>query len=697
MDTRDVQMDVQMDFHDASFLGQTSEHSTQHRSDQKEETREEKREPKGEQIQFLLEWLNSYILRVSAAPFVRGRDIGAGETCKVSLALTQAPGDSTSRSSSSSSDTFSSSNSKTPLIPLLMPSGAHAAAKWSPLAEQAVFALVPESAPARLGIALTRALTRVHPALRCGGNKDEISELFYSRTEARELLQHMNDTRRALKMFCNVGSKRPCTRSTAFSSDARTEQVETMESLDDTFHVRSITWLSNTESPFDEIKDADTDTDTETDAEKDTKTNFLQLTQFWCQSAITCLISEFIAPYCVHFLESNPHVILLPEPLPEALDVPAARTRLQTQNKKQTNKKKNKKKKQQKQQKQQKTTNAVKTDKTDKTETDKDADKSKFDNKETGTDSLGRERSEKLWGVTLMERVHCTLDVLAPSMTTAEMRSVVFQVLVALHAGQTCIELKHHDLHADNVFLLLLDSAAWSSRVPKKLGRKLEVHAKEDTSSSNASSRVLPSGACFDYILGGRRFRVPHYGIVAKIGDYDQASARHPRTGSTRIMRADLELLQYDSSGSESAGSEIDGREDIWGPWNGHLVGHRGYDAQFFLGFLYAQDWFEDLPLATQHFLLCALDVVGGPTKLTSIGRPGIGAVSDVPPIALLLNEDLFGHFQLEDDADANRGKTEATDATDATQATEATDAEKIATGTRTRTWPFDDSKCVKL
>jgi len=48
---------------------------------------------------------------------------------------------------------------------------------------------------------------------------------------------------------------------------------------------------------------------------------------------------------------------------------------------------------------------------------------------------------------------------------------VVLQVLFAIEAGQHCLQLKHHDLHAENVFLRML----------RRPHGRLSAHKDEDS------------------------------------------------------------------------------------------------------------------------------------------------------------------------------------------------------------------------
>jgi hypothetical protein len=419
----------------------------------------------------------------------------------------------------------------------------------------------------------------------------------------------------------------------------------------------SVAWLMDVCERGREGAKESNETSTEALTETSTQTlTFLQLTQFWCEAAVSCLVSEFVAPFCLHVLQSSARTLLVARPpastlAPASASASASAAVACAYNLRSKAKGKGKGK--------------------GKTKGGKSRGKGKAKAKATkgkgqsqgqgqgqshepapspspspssspapapAPASASALRRPEWIGVTLMERAHCTLEDILPEMTVEDVRVVTFQVLVALHTAQTRVGLKHHDLHAENVFCMLTDPAAWMSRVSRKsLLRKLRAQ-ELDAHKHAAPTSALPEA--FEYVLGGRRFRVPHRGVIAKIGDYDQASAHHPRIGpSARVMRADLELLNLD---------EVDDDGNlIWGPWDGRLVGQRGYDAQYFVGFLLTHESIT-LSEAVLRFLRCVLRKLGGELSITETGRPVVGAVSDVPPLALLHDADLFGDFCLD-------------------------------------------------
>lgn len=231
-------------------------------------------------------------------------------------------------------------------------------------------------------------------------------------------------------------------------------------------------------------------------------------------------------------------------------------------------------------------------------------------------------------GANIMERVHGTLSAVLPRLSGDAMRAVTFQFLVALHAAQTRIGFKHHDTHSKNVFLVLLDDA-WASSKLRALPHMHDavwygVRLADEPALAYALAR--PDGSL-------AHFSVPHHGLLIKLGDYDQASAHLPGAPHARFMRADLELLPVFDADQTAK----------WGPWNGILEGHRGYDAQLFAGYTLRHR--SRLTAGAIAFLTALQARVGGPAAVTEYGRPAYGAVSDVPPLALLLDSDLFGDF----------------------------------------------------
>lgn len=234
------------------------------------------------------------------------------------------------------------------------------------------------------------------------------------------------------------------------------------------------------------------------------------------------------------------------------------------------------------------------------------------------------------WGAVVAQRAHGTVDALLHTLGRDEMRAIAFQLLVALHAGQRAIGFKHHDAHCGNVFLLLLDPAL-AARRPTRF-----KHVALPAGFPHGG------GGTLDYVLAGRRFRVPHRGFFVKLGDYDKASAAHPARPGLRYARCDFELL----------GVLDEEERDEWGPWDGQLRGRRGYDAQYFVSYALTQEK-ERLKRETARFLRSMQARLGGPLSATEFGRPAHGLVSDVPPLDLLLDKKLFGDWAVADDGAA--------------------------------------------
>lgn len=208
-----------------------------------------------------------------------------------------------------------------------------------------------------------------------------------------------------------------------------------------------------------------------------------------------------------------------------------------------------------------------------------------------------------------LERVHCHVAHFVPRATLADVRAIVFQTLVALHAAQRTIRLKHHDAHAKNVFLVLTAARG---------GGALPPHAA-----------VLTAAPNFAYEVGGVTFVVPHGGVLVKVGDYDHASAVHPRHASTRLARI----------------NDWHTADPHLGEWSTELDGSRGYDAQWFVAYLLTSSSAPLLPPGAAAWLTAVLARLGSVVaELTPYGRPV--HASNVPPHEVLLDEALFGDWR---------------------------------------------------
>lgn len=239
--------------------------------------------------------------------------------------------------------------------------------------------------------------------------------------------------------------------------------------------------------------------------------------------------------------------------------------------------------------------------------------------------------SSSVTGAHIVQHVDGSLDSVLHLLTANQLKAVMFQFLVALHVGQTRIGLKHHDAHPRNVFLTLLD-AGWAVRAPSRFKHMAPVHPNPLCASTTFAYKLRrPDGSVATLL-------VPHHGLMVKVGDWDQASACHPLWPTTRVMRADWQLLHvYDADAIHE-----------WGPWSGDLVGHRGYDVQFLVGSLLAVHRGRLQPDVIAWLSLLQ-EQLGGLGAATSTGRPAHGKVSDVPPMDLLLNPTLFGEYVQQD------------------------------------------------
>lgn len=112
----------------------------------------------------------------------------------------------------------------------------------------------------------------------------------------------------------------------------------------------------------------------------------------------------------------------------------------------------------------------------------------------------------------------------------------IFQVIHVLAVLQESYQFMHHDLHAANVFIKVLDDS-------------FEWH------SCTAKHGFIP------YRVGDTQFHLPMRGFLIKLGDFNLACAFHPQH---RIRYSRIDRGNYRSYG-------IDGKY------------HRGYDMQVFL------------------------------------------------------------------------------------------------------------------
>lgn len=204
-------------------------------------------------------------------------------------------------------------------------------------------------------------------------------------------------------------------------------------------------------------------------------------------------------------------------------------------------------------------------------------------------------------GYLVQERISGTLEEILESDATLgapQVAALYFQILVTMHILQTACQLKHHDLHTDNVFVRVIDeNLVWKDQ-------------------------RLKDATHFEYCLDDTTsIYLPNSGYIVKIGDFGMASLN---VYGRRIQRLDMET--YGSSMG-------------WGDWNATFEGYEGYDVQMLMGappFDDTSSRVEDTALAS--FLRHVRRVAQGPTgKLTrSHLRPMAGHVSRVSPLEVL-------------------------------------------------------------
>lgn len=224
-------------------------------------------------------------------------------------------------------------------------------------------------------------------------------------------------------------------------------------------------------------------------------------------------------------------------------------------------------------------------------------------------------------------------------------RAIVWQQLVALHAAQTAIGLKHHDAHAENWFVLALH--------PPRPPALAAAAAEYPLPPSYAH---LADAAIWQYVLGGRTYAVPNCGWLLKLGDWDMAAAAVPALprplDAAPIGEADRFCGRVENAVDTLDDSHATVRE--WGEWGGALAGARGYDAQVALVYLLRHR--SSFTPAAAAWLDAVQARLGGPRIFTRSLRPRKGTVSDLPPGALLLDDILFGDWVCTPAAAADTG-----------------------------------------
>lgn len=204
-------------------------------------------------------------------------------------------------------------------------------------------------------------------------------------------------------------------------------------------------------------------------------------------------------------------------------------------------------------------------------------------------------------GYLIQERISSTLEEIIesdPKIGAREVAALYFQIIFTLHMLQETCQLKHHDLHTDNVFVNVIDDKmVWK-------GQKLK-------DATHFSYRLDDSTVVY----------LPNTGYIVKIGDFGEASLDiHGR----RLQRLDMDTHPKGTG---------------WGDYTSALKGHEGYDAQVLIGAppFEPESWrMDDKPTST--FLRHLRRVIQGSRGKLSRSRlrPLPGHVSDVTPLEVL-------------------------------------------------------------
>ena len=204
-------------------------------------------------------------------------------------------------------------------------------------------------------------------------------------------------------------------------------------------------------------------------------------------------------------------------------------------------------------------------------------------------------------GYLVQERITGTLEEILEADDTLgapEVAALYFQILMTLHILQQACQLKHHDLHMDNVFMRAIDETmVWKGQ-------------------------TLKDATHFEYRLDDTtNIYLPNNGYLVKLGDFGMASLN---VYGRRLQRLDMETY----------GSNIG-----WGDWNSTFEGYEGYDLQMLMGAPPFEDTsrrVHDTDLLT--FLRHVRRVAQGPNGKLSRShlRPLAGHVSRVSPLEVL-------------------------------------------------------------
>ena len=169
-----------------------------------------------------------------------------------------------------------------------------------------------------------------------------------------------------------------------------------------------------------------------------------------------------------------------------------------------------------------------------------------------------------------------------------EFKSILVQILCTLAVAQETCQLKHHDVHLDNVFL----------------------HHMKDSDTFNDVG--LKSKNYWTYTVqttsGPKNITVKHCGILAKLGDFGLASASYQ---GVRYERVDYGLL--------------DATESEWGQWRGQVDGQKSYDAVVFLSKFFMEEERSKCPSVLSQYARSAYSSLRAAMpniECSNIGRP---------------------------------------------------------------------------
>lgn len=196
-----------------------------------------------------------------------------------------------------------------------------------------------------------------------------------------------------------------------------------------------------------------------------------------------------------------------------------------------------------------------------------------------------------------------------------DLKTIVFQVLVALCWGQKQVHFKHHDLHTENVFIQLLESPlVFNAKT------KYEIPVCEKDFSHPFALEKKSVITTVDFLVP-KRYHI-------RLADFGFSCTTNPRT-QRRNTRADYDLLE---TGTRK-----------WGEFSEVLYKNEGYDMIYFIASLK-----DEVTSKNRPWLKSVLNKInelnGSKVRVSSYCRPLDRCT--VSPYDLLMS-DIFEEFRV--------------------------------------------------